>query len=70
MGEALRDHGPVVCFTCGAPAHKVIYLPQGCAALPDAKGIVGICPQHETTIEPLAPYHVLCDFDIAMRGIR
>lgn len=52
----------VKCFTCGEPAHKVIHLPDGCAAQPDVQGIVGICPQHEHTIEPSEQYHVLCDF--------
>jgi hypothetical protein len=51
----------VKCFTCGAPASKVIHLPEGCAAQPDVQGIVGICPQHESTIEPSEQYHVLCD---------
>lgn len=60
--EIARWRQPYVhCFTCGAPASKVIHLPEGCAAQPDVQGIVGICPQHEHTIEPSEQYHVLCD---------
>lgn len=46
---------PAVCFTCGSPAHKIIFLPRGCAAM-QTEGFVGICPQHEYTINPIEPY--------------
>lgn len=44
---------PAVCFTCGQPAHKIINLSDGCAALPHARGFFGICPQHEYSLNPI-----------------
>jgi len=49
------------CFTCGAEAHKVIWLSDGCAAIPSARGVFGICPQHEYSVNPIGEYEVLVD---------
>lgn len=53
-----------VCFTCRQDAHMVVYLPAGCAAFPHTRGYVGLCPQHEYTIEPMEPYTVVVKHEI------
>lgn len=46
-----------VCFTCGQPAHMIVKLKKGgCAAIDISADVyVGLCPQHELTIEPDEP---------------
>lgn len=57
MGEIEYQQVAAVCFTCGAPAHKLILLPEGCAAIRmSAPAYLGICPQHEYSIEPIKTY--------------
>lgn len=49
------------CFTCGKEAVVIINLPNGCAAFPGTRGVVGLCPQHEISIQPNEPYTVIAD---------
>lgn len=53
MGGAEGRVFPIPCFTCGSEATAIIRLDKGCAALPEAVGVFGVCAQHAYSVDPI-----------------